>query len=681
MEKLRQHFNRIRIPQSGDVIYKDECMYSFDSPDSSTGLYVCLNTFLGFGREFVEAYSSKSGNCVFLHRTRTKKEIPSEKEAEPYKKIARLAIGVEGGFNPDGGAKKYEFTTTLSVVILPDFDIIALPNEDLPQLVQESVSGVEKAEGALQVAAASCGGGAWDGEVRQISRYADNLEQLDNGIKIPPKGWQCSKCELRDNLWLNLSDGAIHCGRRQLDGSGGNNHAVEHYEQTKHPLAVKLGTITADGKADVYSYAEDDMVINPHLVKHLAHFGINVSVMEKTEKTMAELEIDFNQRVWEYSRLTESGQKLVPVFGPGYTGLRNLGNSCYVNSVMQVLLTVPPVVARYYTGGCELLTALQPSAIPRDFDAQMAKLATGLLSGKYSVAPDGNDPGSCTEMDVDDLQPGIAPALFRSLVGRQHPEFSTKKQQDAMEYLEHVLKLMERSSLKSGLPDPGHCFRFGVEDKFVCSASGFVRYVERSDLYLPLPVPLEAATNKQEVVDYNARKQQAEKLGNRFTEDAVRSRIPYEACISKMVAPETLTAYSTAAKKSVPMTKTARLTTCPDYLFIQLVKFDVTETWEPVKLDVSVTMPDVLDLSVLCSTGRPQGEQIMPDEAPAALAAQPAIDEEVVQQLVGMGFPEEGCRKAVHFTGNQGSEAAMNWILEHMGDPDFSQPLVQQASS
>ena len=36
--------------------------------------------------------------------------------------------------------------------------------------------------------------------------------------------------------------------------------------------AVKLGTITAEGKADVYSYAEDNMVNDPQLQKHLVKY-------------------------------------------------------------------------------------------------------------------------------------------------------------------------------------------------------------------------------------------------------------------------------------------------------------------------------------------------------------------------------------------------------------------------
>ena len=55
---------------------------------------------------------------------------------------------------------------------------------------------------------------------------------------------------------------------------------MQHYEHTKYPLAVKLGTITPD-RADVYSYLEDDMVEDPLLNKHLAHFGIDIASMIK----------------------------------------------------------------------------------------------------------------------------------------------------------------------------------------------------------------------------------------------------------------------------------------------------------------------------------------------------------------------------------------------------------------
>ena len=53
---------------------------------------------------------------------------------------------------------------------------------------------------------------------------------------------------------------------------------------------MKLGTITPEG-GDVFSYDEDDMVLDTNLSNHLAHFGINVALMHKTEKTMGELQV------------------------------------------------------------------------------------------------------------------------------------------------------------------------------------------------------------------------------------------------------------------------------------------------------------------------------------------------------------------------------------------------------
>ena len=107
-------------------------------------------------------------------------------------------------------------------------------------------------------------------------------------------------------------------------GTGGNEHAKAHYEATNLPLAVKLGTITAEGQADVYSYPEGNMVRDPWLEQHLVRWGIEMGRMRKTERTMAELEVDL-QYNYEYERIQEQGQEHQPLFGPGFTGLTNLG--------------------------------------------------------------------------------------------------------------------------------------------------------------------------------------------------------------------------------------------------------------------------------------------------------------------------------------------------------------------
>lgn len=116
-----------------------------------------------------------------------------------------------------------------------------------------------------------------------------------------------------------------------------------------------------------------------------------------------------------------------------------------------------------------------------------AKLGSGLLSGKYSQPP--------SSPDAEPL--GIAPNMFKSVVGRGHPDFSTKRQQDAQEFFLHILNLVERHSRNSR--NPGDCFKFKVEERYQCSTSKKVKYTHRSDTLLALNIPLEAAINKDEV--------------------------------------------------------------------------------------------------------------------------------------------------------------------------------------
>ena len=46
----------------------------------------------------------------------------------------------------------------------------------------------------------------------------------------------------------------------------------------------------------------------------------------QTDATMTELEIDMNMKIGEWSIIQESGKELTLCYGPGYTGLSNLGN-------------------------------------------------------------------------------------------------------------------------------------------------------------------------------------------------------------------------------------------------------------------------------------------------------------------------------------------------------------------
>ncbi|XP_050315105.1 ubiquitin carboxyl-terminal hydrolase 5 isoform X2 [Anthonomus grandis grandis] len=538
MECLQPHLKTIKVPTGTDKVYKDECVYSFDNPETDTGLYVSLTSFLGLGREHVERHHQKTGEAVYLHLRRERHEGDG-----PEKKITRLAIGVEGGFDPGSGSKKFEFQDFYKIVVLPSFTSIDWPHDSLPEIVRMSVRALLDLPSASKLAELEALSGTWDGEERLVSRHAQNLIQLDNGKKIPPTNWKCEKCDKTDNLWLNLSDGSILCGRKFFDGSGGNNHAVEHFSVTNYPLAVKLGTITKDGKADVFSYSEDDMVEDPLLAQHLEHWGINISQMEKTEKSMVELELELNQKGNEWSTLCESGGQLKPIYGPGYTGMQNMGNSCYLNSVMQVLFRIPDFIRKYYEG-CEGIFRQAGRDPAEDFTVQMAKLGHGLLSGKYSVPP---PPGAPADADP----PGITPLMFKTLVGKGHPEFSTKKQQDVQEFLLHILTLLERHNNTGGhAQNPGDCFKFEVEERFQCGQSKKVKYLTRSEVCLGLNIPMDAAINKEEVAAYEVRKQEAAEAqqGKKLDPDAlVRPKIKFFSCLESFTQSEVINNFFSSA--------------------------------------------------------------------------------------------------------------------------------------
>jgi ubiquitin carboxyl-terminal hydrolase 5/13 len=95
-------------------------------------------------------------------------------------------------------------------------------------------------------------------------------------------------------------------------------------------------------------------------------------------------------------------------------------------------------------------------------------------------------------------------------------------------------------------------------------------------------------------------------------------------------------------------------------------------------IDVKIDIPLEYDFGALVGSGLLANEESLPESVDAT---QPAVDQSALDQLLSMGFGEVRCRKALIITGNAGAEVAMNWLFEHMDDPDIDQPLASASTS
>ena len=93
MDILQQKsLGSVRTPLGGDKVYKDECIYSFDTPvsidpirlyiqlslhlncqESEGGLYVSLSSFLGVSGQFLDLHYQKTKEDLYLHIKKIRK--------------------------------------------------------------------------------------------------------------------------------------------------------------------------------------------------------------------------------------------------------------------------------------------------------------------------------------------------------------------------------------------------------------------------------------------------------------------------------------------------------------------------------------------------------------------------------------------------------------------------------
>ncbi len=323
-------------------IYKNECALCFRVPNL---LELCLSCLESFCPTDLAAHSIKHPSHLQFLRIETTFPEPVEKESSP--KQPRLdSITIPTTDSVPEAIQNFTFNCTkCSIEGLTDFDSLTLEMAELCKLAVQCSDASVKAQRS---------GDAWTEPSAQVCEHSlcitqEPIEKSREKAHLSiffyflflDESKCCTQCNLESNLWMCLTCGALGCGRKQFDGSGGNGHALDHFKSSGHPVAIKLGTILYRGlslplEADLYCYACDDAVIDLELPVHLRVLGIDPCTTEKTEKSTNELQLHLNL-THSYSMLDESGSALPSLDGPGRRGMVNLGNSCYIASVLQAL--------------------------------------------------------------------------------------------------------------------------------------------------------------------------------------------------------------------------------------------------------------------------------------------------------------------------------------------------------
>ncbi|XP_053387107.1 ubiquitin carboxyl-terminal hydrolase 8-like [Mercenaria mercenaria] len=253
----------------------------------------------------------------------------------------------------------------------------------------------------------------------EAKRVADEKLRLMNEAKskaklIPSpnlqKGWE-KQLDPSTNryFYINHHDGTTQWEPPNLPGEGKGGTYVTRLKD--EPSTLKSGLKRSNSSPNIAKMMEDESKLPQRKAPPSVDRG-NKPVKRQMPVALPAKRRDLN-----------------PVYGNvgcALTGLRNLGNTCYMNSTIQCLNNTSPLVTY-------LLTDLYLYDINRGEKAgnlwevtdDFAYLVKSLWSGQYRF---------------------ITPRDFKSVVGRQQPMFAGYEQQDSQEFLTFLL-----DSLHEGL--------------------------------------------------------------------------------------------------------------------------------------------------------------------------------------------------------------------------------------
>ncbi|KAM9223748.1 ubiquitin carboxyl-terminal hydrolase 3 [Leptosomus discolor] len=246
-----------------------------------------------------------------------------------------------------------------------------------------------------------------------------------------PSSWCCSVCRSNKSPWVCLTCSSVHCGRYV------NGHAKKHYEDAQIPMTNHKKTEKQEkvqhtvcmdcSSYSTYCYRCDDFVVN----------DTKLGLVQKVREHLQNLENSaFTSDRHRKRKLLENSSlnsKLLKVNGSTAalcaTGLRNLGNTCFMNAILQSLSNIQQFCCYFK-------------------ELPAVELRNGKTAGRrtYHTRSQGDNNVSLVEEFRKTLcalwqgsQTAFSPESLFYVVWKIMPNFRGYQQQDAHEFMRYLL--------------------------------------------------------------------------------------------------------------------------------------------------------------------------------------------------------------------------------------------------
>ncbi|XP_023217442.1 ubiquitin carboxyl-terminal hydrolase 3-like isoform X1 [Centruroides sculpturatus] len=268
---------------------------------------------------------------------------------------------------------------------------------------------------------------------------------LDDCVKItvPPQikesdpyEWYCFECKIKKSPWMCVQCGIVNCGRYV------NGHAKAHHEANEeHMVCMDCINYAA------YCYVCDDFVVN----------DTKSGGLDQLRERLQEFNnLDSQKRLKRQNNVssgTENARRKKSKKGNGnksycktrISGLRNLGNTCFMNAVLQSLSNIQQFSCYF-----KQLPSLEPKVHKNGRKNNHARKCNGgdeiLLAEELRKTLISLWQGSKT---------AISPESLFAVIWKVVPRFRGYQQQDAHEFLRYMLDRLHMELLNI-LSYPAH---------------------------------------------------------------------------------------------------------------------------------------------------------------------------------------------------------------------------------